>query len=590
VSNVTPLSQRYAKRVSLLVCGLAYSDGVTTTIFSFRLVALAFLSFTLTFSLATTSTATAVPTSVHVNDPQQWKTGDPTFAAPAATPKNVGVNYHGMWSDLSDSERKLYLDRLTDAGIKWVRLDVAWAMVQPNGPKSYDMQFGVPEVDKRVNELHSRGIKTLMLFHWAPKWSSGTRNKNGVPRDANEFGRAAAWVADRYRGKVQAMELLNEPDQPQFLADTSVATYTRLLKAAYPRIKAVNQGIKVVAGAPTYVRTGWYKQMYELGGGGNFDALGIHPYMGLADKEPSYCDSSPNHIKYNPCNIPNLVKLMEANGDGNKTIWSTEYGWSNHDNSTYGSNVPNWRLGVTRKKQAQYLIQMQEVLSQWPQVEASFWYTGRDSNSGDAQYDYYGLMYRNLARKPAYYAMKCVSTGICSPPSATPADFVYSGDSWQFSDTGQDLGTGWRAANYNDSTWKSGRTMAGFGQGGEATRLSFGSDSQNKPITTYARTKFEAGGSTNQIGSLTLRARIDDGAAVYLNGQQIWRFNLPGGTLTNTTRATRYVAGAEENTWRTKTIPASALNDGTNTLAVEVHQHDPASSDLIMDVELAPVG
>lgn len=555
---------------------------------------MALLALALTAGLTTNSTALAAPTAGNVNDPQEWVTGDPTFTPPKKTPSVVGTNYHGMWGNLSDSQRHSYLDRLTDAGIEWVRLDVAWAMVQPNGPNSYDMNFGVPEVDERVNELHSRGIKTLIMFHWAPKWSSGTSKKNGVPRDANDYGRAAAWIADRYSGKVQAIEVLNEPDQPEFLADTSVATYTRILKAAYPRIKAANPGIKVIAGAPTYIRTGWYEKMYALGGGGNFDALGVHPYMGLADKPPSYCDTYPAHMIYYPCNIPNLVKLMKDNGDGDKTIWATEYGWSNHDNSAYGDNPPNWRRGVTRKQQAEYLIQMQDVMSQWPQVEATFWYSGRDSKSGDAQYDYYGLMYYDLARKPAYYAMKCVSTGICGPPPpssdpTTPDTFVSSGDTWRFNDSGQNLGTNWRTSGYGDSAWKSGRTMAGYGQGGESTRLSFGNDPNKKPITSYARTTFDAGNATNQVSDLVLRARIDDGAAVYLNGQEIWRFNLPAGTLANTTKANRYIAGSEENRWRTIKLPASALTDGTNTLAVEIHQHSPSSSDLIFDVELDPV-
>ena len=187
---------------------------------------------------ATASAGVVGPVGLVTPDsPVAWESGDPEFTGPSGKPSVVGLNYHGIWQDLNDTTRAGLLDQIAGAGVEWVRLDIAWGMLQPNGPGSYDMGYGVPRVDKRVEEIHARGMKTLMLLHWAPQWSTGTSKKNGVPRDPEEYADAAAWVADRYAGKVQAMEIWNEPDLADFLANQDVATHVGLVKAAYRRLR-----------------------------------------------------------------------------------------------------------------------------------------------------------------------------------------------------------------------------------------------------------------------------------------------------------------------------------------------------------------
>ena len=90
-----------------------------------------------------------------------------------------------------------------------------------------------------------------------------------------------------------------------------------------------------------------------------------------------------------------------------------------------------------------------------------------------------------------------------------------------------------------------------------------------------------------RFGSLRVRLQRDDGAAVYLNGTELFRDNLPAGPLTNTTRA---LAGAgDEQAWQTWLVPAEALVEGLNVVAVETHQAAPDSSDLGLDLELTGI-
>ena len=363
---------------------------------------------------ATPEQGSAADPSPATGEVSPWRQGDPQFTPPSGTTPLVGVQYHGVWDDHTPDKRRAVLDAMAEAGVRYLRMDVAWADLQPRpGDDALGDSPETTEADERLAEISARGMKTLLIVHWAPRWSTGTSEKNGVPRDADEFGRFAAWAADRWKQHLVGIELLNEANTTAFLANTDPATYTRLVTAAYDRIKAVAPDLTVVAGAPTYVDTDWYEKFFELGGAGSYDALGVHPYMGRTDAPPETCDES--DLKHYPCNIPNLLDLMAANGDSDKQIWATEYGWSSHDNSGYRKPVPNWSRGVTQEQQAEYLLRMQSLLSQWPQVEASFWYTSWDRASGDPQMDNWGLLARDLERKPAWYAMRCAAGAVCGP-------------------------------------------------------------------------------------------------------------------------------------------------------------------------------
>jgi hypothetical protein len=86
---------------------------------------------------------------------------------------------------------------------------------------------------------------------------------------------------------------------------------------------------------------------------------------------------------------------------------------------------------------------------------------------------------------------------------------------------------------------------------------------------------------------LTLFLLRDDGAVVYLNGTEVWRSNMPSGTITYTTHASTTVSGAAEETfYQSPLLDSSLLNAGTNVLAVEIHQADAGSSDIGFDLEL----
>ncbi len=93
--------------------------------------------------------------------------------------------------------------------------------------------------------------------------------------------------------------------------------------------------------------------------------------------------------------------------------------------------------------------------------------------------------------------------------------------------------------------------------------------STTKPYQTYYfRTHFNYSGTLSGV-TLDLTTMVDDGAVVYLNGTEVQRIGMTGGTVVWDTLANRSVGNASVESF---TIPASQLVVGDNVLAVEVHQ------------------
>jgi hypothetical protein len=166
--------------------------------------------------------------------------------------------------------------------------------------------------------------------------------------------------------------------------------------------------------------------------------------------------------------------------------------------------------------------------------------------------------------------------------SVSTSTLFDAGSIWQYEDSGQDLGTGWREPGFNDNSWASGNGRFGFGDPASTTTVNSGPDG-NRNRTTYFRKEFT---STGNYDTATLSINRDDGVVVYLNGEEIIRDNLPAGEITYNTFALEAIGGNAESQFVDFSIPASMLIAGVNTIAVEVHQVNATSSDLGFDAEL----
>jgi Icc-related predicted phosphoesterase len=182
-----------------------------------------------------------------------------------------------------------------------------------------------------------------------------------------------------------------------------------------------------------------------------------------------------------------------------------------------------------------------------------------------------------------------------STMAQTSTTLVASGAIWSYSDKGstppsQTVGPityTWKDLGYDDSSptsWSTGASELGYGDGDESTVVSFGPNSTNKFITTYFRK------TVNDFAVLTrfrykIRYERDDGIIIYVNGVEVRRDGMPSGTITNSTSSTLNVEDPP-NTFYEFYLPNGTLKSGNNVIAAEIHQIGLTSSDISFDLEL----
>ena len=165
---------------------------------------------------------------------------------------------------------------------------------------------------------------------------------------------------------------------------------------------------------------------------------------------------------------------------------------------------------------------------------------------------------------------------------------VSFGNTWKYLDNGSNQGTAWRTTSFNDASWAQGPAQLGYGDGDEATVVSFGSNPNKKHITTYFRKTITIA-DASIFSSFTLSVKRDDGAVVYINGTERFRTNMPTGTISYNTKASADAAD-DGNTSQIISLPAGTLVTGTNVIAVEMHQRAANSDDLSFDLQLTGLG
>lgn len=150
---------------------------------------------------------------------------------------------------------------------------------------------------------------------------------------------------------------------------------------------------------------------------------------------------------------------------------------------------------------------------------------------------------------------------------------------WRYFQSG-DPGSGWDEPGFNDGGWPSGAGLLYVEDAAlpapKNTPLTLGRD------TYFFRTTFNVDDPNNV--ELTAQTILDDGAIVYLNGDEWFRVGVPDGESGSGVFANRTVGDAV-----IESVPDVATSSpvaGENVVAVEVHQHSNDSSDVVWGLQL----
>ncbi len=302
-------------------------------------------------------------------------TPTPIMTLPSSViPEGLGVNIHFL---ATDSEQ---LDLLEDANINYVRVDLAWDVVESSKGK-YDFTV----YDSLIRTMHKRGIQIMFILDYGNTlYDEGLAPYTDDGRAA--FAQFAAAAAKRYTGKGILWEIWNEPNLDRFWKPQSNARdYSLLVEQTIKAIRQADPSALVIGPAVCCFGEDSWHFIEELGKSGilsQFDAITVHPYR-LESPESAEAD------------YVHLRQLLDKySPDKELPIYSGEWGYS------------SVRLGQNEIKQAEYLTRSWLVnLSN--DINLSIWYDWQNNCSDESNAECnFGLIDYQSQPKPAYLAAK----------------------------------------------------------------------------------------------------------------------------------------------------------------------------------------
>lgn len=153
------------------------------------------------------------------------------------------------------------------------------------------------------------------------------------------------------------------------------------------------------------------------------------------------------------------------------------------------------------------------------------------------------------------------------------------GEDWRYLVPSSDIGATWHAQGYDDSSWQTGSSSFGYSDNDDTTQISASARS------LFIRKEFTVTDVAN-LARLILTVDYDDGFVAYINGHEVARSNFgnPGEYMSwdrlalNSHEAAMYSGGDPE--YFEISNPISVLNEGTNIIAIQVHNNIATSSDM----------
>lgn len=320
----------------------------------------------------------------------------------------------GLVVEFTNQPRDVLERYVMDLGMKWVRQPVQW-----NGIESVQGYYDFAGLDLTVNDLRTQGINILFTVSGSPGWATANGD-HGAPRDNADFARFMGALAKHYIGRVQAYEVWNEPNLAiEWGGRVDAGAYVEMLKAVSPAIRGADFGALVIAAAlgPTGVMDAKlgiddvkYLEQLETYQNGIYrtlaDVQGSHPYgyrsaPDLLPPGKPNIGSYTNHPSFYFRRIEQQRLAMIRNGDGDRAMWITEWGFGSGDYVEFSD--------VTEAMRTQWTVDsVQMIRSQYPWVGAMFLWNLNWSvfSPTTTSWGYFSLIDNAYTPKPVYYAIR----------------------------------------------------------------------------------------------------------------------------------------------------------------------------------------
>ena len=198
--------------------------------------------------------------------------------------------------------------------------DVTWADLEPSRD-----QWRFEKLDAYVSLGQNHGTGILLTLGGSPTWASARPQlkSNYHPGFTAEPANIEDWrnyvriLVSRYKGRIQAYEIWNEPNLTDYWNGSTDQMLT-LTKEASQIIHNLDPSAVVVSPSATAAfGIPWLAEFLKKGGGQYVDVIAFHFYVDPHTLPPE---------EMLPI-IQRVRQVLDENGLANKPVWNTETGW-----------------------------------------------------------------------------------------------------------------------------------------------------------------------------------------------------------------------------------------------------------------------
>ncbi|MGI5916720.1 MAG: cellulase family glycosylhydrolase [Anaerolineae bacterium] len=374
-----------------------------------------------------TTEPTDEPTAPSETEPEEEIAPTMTPSGPGPWPLEMRSPEYGMqaflWWRPEVASRDLQAIR--DAGFTWAKVNFGWRDIEGAGKGAFDWS----RTDHIVEMANAENIDLLIRVDHQPEWAGGGYPLNGPPDDLQDLADFFYALASRYRGRIRAYEVWNEPNLSREWGGRvpSPEEYVELLRVSYAAVKEADPDAMVISAGlsptgswdDTARPDDWYLDaMYQAMDGssdGYFDVLGAHGpgYISPPERDPSEVAANPaygGHRAFCFRRVEDLRNIMVQYGDEDKQVALLEFGWTSdpRPDSPY-----HWHA-VDEETKADYLVRAYEYArenwSPWIGLMTVIYIADHDWTPEDEQY-WWAITdpgWPELKTRPAYNALKAM--------------------------------------------------------------------------------------------------------------------------------------------------------------------------------------
>ncbi len=371
-------------------------------------------------ALGVHTSSSAAPTAAVARAAASAPAGPVGTGGARAIPLDFGVAYGDTLPFDSDQQLDSALNDAVTLGATWVRTDLSWEDIQPDGPGSYDWQ----RFDRVVEAARARGLNVLPTIGYTPPWERSpdcSSGQNCAPVDPNAFAAFARTAAARYAPMgVHTWEIWNEPNIPFWGPKPDPEAYTALLRVTAKAIRAVDPKAFLLMGGLAAVSTDakinyvsatdFLAAVSKLGANRLVNAISYHPYTYpyLPSATTSFGTAFQRISSYGSVN---LEAVLTKYGTPNLPVWITETGAPTNGPGAAadGTTIPPNATDVTEAFQAEIATDTVKAAAANPYVGAVFWFSDQDTGTPAQKASrslFYGLRRYDGTEKPAFTAFK----------------------------------------------------------------------------------------------------------------------------------------------------------------------------------------